>query len=127
MKIYMYAVSDDLDEIMVPVAGSIGQWLAQDDNKVEATLVNQPEAEVVGIHLQLKKTLHLKEPLNTLNRIAKQHKCDFVLGLLPDTNEGLDVNEVPEAEEDREDICFFGYEEGKPDMFEVACYIGLEK
>jgi hypothetical protein len=123
MKIYIYAVSDDLDEIMVPVAGSIGQWLAQDDNKVEAILVNKPEAEVVGIHLQLKKTLHLKEPLNSLNRIAKQHKCDFVLGLLPESNEGT----VPEAEEDREDICFFGHEEGKPDMFEVACYIGLEK
>lgn len=123
MKIYIYAVSDELDEIMVPVAGSIGQWLAQDDNKVEATLVNKPEAEVVGIHLQLKKTLHLKEPLNTLNRIAKQHKCDFVLGLLPEVSEAG----TPEAEEDREDICFFGYEEGKPDMFEVACYIGLEK
>ncbi len=123
MKIYIYAVSDDLDEILVPVAGSIGQWLAQDDNKVEATLVNKPEAEVVGIHLQLKKTLHLKEPLNSLNRIAKQHKCDFVLGLLPESNEEAE----PEAEEDREDICFFGYEEGKPDMFEVACYIGLEK
>ena len=114
MKLYIYAESDELEKIRPKLYEAINQWLEDDTNKVEATAVNEDEEGSIGIHLQVKKPVHLKEPLNFLQRQAKSLKCDFVLGCWS------------EDDQDREDICFFGHEEGKPDMFEIACYIGLE-
>lgn len=117
MKLYIYAESDELEKIRPTLHEAINQWLNDESTKVEATAINDDNGETpgpVGIHLQVKKPVHLKEPLNFLQRQAKSLKCDFVLGCWSDDDQ------------DREDICFFGHEEGKPDMFEIACYIGLE-
>ena len=44
--------------------------------------------------------------------MAKAYKCDFVVGYV--------------EQSEREDVCFFGHEEGRADAFEVACYLGLD-
>ena len=67
---------------------------------------------MTGICLRVKKPVHLKDPLNGLYALAKQFNCDFALSM-----------QVEEGE--LEDICFFGCQEGRPDTFEIACYIGL--
>lgn len=70
------------------------------------------EGERLGITANLKRAKHLNEPLKALYAIAKEHKCDFVTGVIDgDTYE---------------DVCYFGCEEGKPDPFEISSYLGFE-
>jgi len=68
----------------------------------------------LGICWEIKKSKQLKVPLNFLYDLAKQHKQEFVICQGDDSSSEL------------EEVCYFGHEEGKPDIFEVACYLGLE-
>ena len=103
-------------EIAQPIAEAMSQ--AIEAKTLKAQLIDQREDEdledwKLGIRLNIKKKQWLKEPLHFLHNLAKEHKTDFVLGIIDaDTRE-------------EEDICYFGHEEGKPDLFEIACYIGL--
>lgn len=72
-----------------------------------------PEAVDFGLTLSIKNKKHLQEPLNFLNKIAQSNKCEFVVGYFNETTNK------------KEDVCFFGFEEGKPDLFEIANYLGL--
>ena len=60
----------------------------------------------------MKKNQHLKDPLSFLHGVAKDHKVDFVVGFFEENG-------------DSEDVCYFGHEEGKPDIVEIANYLGL--
>ena len=71
---------------------------------------SNPSIEV-GIELTISKAQKLKEPLNQLYDFAKKYKCDFSVGIIEDDK--------------RSDVCFFGFEEGRPDMFEIANYLEL--
>ncbi len=64
-----------------------------------------------GLQLALSEKNQLKEPLNQLHRFAQKAKCDFVIGLVASDGSPL------------EEICFFGHNEGKPDVFEIYCYL----
>lgn len=66
----------------------------------------------LGIQIEVKKKQYLKEPLNFLYDLAKNEKCEFVIGFF-------------EEDGAREDVCYFGYEEGRPDLYEIANYVGL--
>lgn len=61
----------------------------------------------------MKSKFKLKEPLNFLYKIAKTHKCEFIIAML-DSESG-----------DLEEVCYFGFEEGRPDLFEIANYLSL--
>ena len=70
-----------------------------------------PQAIKVGLDFHVKKTKQLEVPLNFFNDLAKEHKQDFVLGT-------INNNEA-------EDVCYFGFEEGKGDSFMISQYLGL--
>jgi hypothetical protein len=122
MKIYLYIDGSDLDDVAEPVAAALTQWIGEANDKI--TLVNhradettvkpyQQPAWDLGINLTIKSKVELKEPLAFLYGIAKQYKQDFVVGIFdPQTDQ-------------REDVCYFGNEEGRPDLYEIANYLDL--
>lgn len=119
MNLYIYIDGSDLEEIADAISSSISDWLSQ--SKAHAELINQVGVQDIdlpdqrlGINLKISKGRELKEPLNLLYGLAKEHKRDFVLGIV---NIETDL---------REDICYFGNEEGKPDFYEISSYLGVK-
>lgn len=128
MKIYLYIDNEDLDEIAEPIEQAITEWLASGEvNAKWVRLVNlapdseeEPEQQRVndwdlGLVMETNKKIYLKEPLNFLNGLAKEHEQEFVVGHFDD--------ETGEPE----NVCYFGFEEGRPDLHEIGSYLGLEK
>jgi len=113
MKIYMLAEHDELDEIAEPMSEAIRDWLAKSDSRAE--LIHPDEDNLqVGVFIETGKKVALKDPVNFLYTLAKEYKAEFVVGLI--------------AENDRrENVCFFGFEEGRPDINEIAQYLGLKR
>lgn len=120
MKLYFYIDGSDLEDIAEPVATALAEWIGETNDKI--TLVNHRAEENaakpyalpdwdLGIHLTVKSKTELKDPLAFLYGIAKQYKRDFVIGMIdPKTGE-------------HEDVCYFGNEEGRPDLYEIANYL----
>lgn len=117
MDLYMLAEHDDLSDFSDALYSDIQKWCAAKPSMravyrrkggTEAPLSTR-EIEV-GIEFSANKTQKLKDPLNFLNGLTNTYKCDFVVGV---------IDEVPR------DVCYFGYEEGRPDMYEFANYLGL--
>lgn len=116
MIVYFYVDEPDFDELAEPMETAVAEWFEINDSK--ATFVNQIDDEEalnpkLGLEVSIKKKAELKAPLAFLNDIAQKQKCDFVVGIL-DVVTGKELN-----------VCYFGYEEGKPDAFEIANYLGL--
>ena len=123
MDLYIYFCDSDLEEIADPVESALSEWVASGNEKVIA--VNQRDIETVelgeedlpdwdlGINISIKKTYQLKEPLNFMYSLAKKYKRDCVIGFV-DADTGI-----------AEDVCYFGNEEGRPDMHEIGSYLGL--
>ena len=106
---------DDLDKMLNPVSESVSNWIG--DNKKNVQLLAQrtelDDSLKLGMSLQVKSKFKLKDPLNFLYTLAKDLKCEFAIAIVnPDTG-------------DSEDVCYFGFEEGRPDLFEIANYLDL--
>lgn len=105
----------DLDKMVSPISESVSNWIGE--NKKNIQLLNQ-QSEThddlkLGMSLQIKSKFKLKDPLNFLYSLAKEHKCEFAIAIIcPKTG-------------DSEDVCYFGFEEGRPDLFEIANYLDL--
>ena len=65
----------------------------------------------LGVELTVSKSAQLKAILDFFNQLAKQFKQDFVLGIIDG--------------ESREDICYFGFEEGQADRLMISQYLGI--
>lgn len=122
MKIYLYLDSDDVDEISVVaelLVTDVNVWLKESQSI--AVLVNaQDEPGTrsdwdLGLTIDTNKKAVLAKPLSFLYGLAKTYKQEFVVGIHDEGNASY------------ENICYFGHEEGKPDVAEVACYLGLSK
>jgi hypothetical protein len=119
LNVYFFAEHDEIEDIADAIYKELGVW-AEPKTTVTTVLRNdetdeQPKTKretEVGYEISISKTQKLKDPLNFLNTVAKSHKCDFVVGMLEDDK--------------YQDVCYFGNEEGRPDMFEIAHYLGLE-
>ncbi|PVZ70531.1 hypothetical protein [Pelagibaculum spongiae] len=118
MKLYIYIDQFDQDELEQDIINSLSSWVGS--SKGSYQLVNlrpedHPELDCwkLGITLEIKKKIELKSPLNLLYSLAKKHKLDFVIGII-DNKSG-----------DEEDICYFGHEEGRPDLYEIGSYLGM--
>ena len=112
-NIFIQVESDNLQDVGASIASAISAWEAEKDTG--AHLLDERDGEryaALGINIQVRKTAGLKEPLRFLYALAKEHKCDFVLGVYDG--------------ERKDEICYFGHEEGKPDVFEIANYVGLQ-
>ena len=113
MEIYMLAEHDELDEIAESLAEQISGWLAgQGDNL--ALISPSEESLEVGIVIETSKKIALKDPVNFLYQLAKDNKAEFVVG-------------VQAEDGSRENVCFFGFEEGRPDINEIGQYLGLKR
>lgn len=115
MKIYMLAEHDELASIAEPISIAIASWLEENPNN-NLSLVAPPgdDDHQVGLNLEISKKMTLKEPVNLLYSLAKQYKAEFVVGMESEGGE-------------RENVCFFGFEEGRPDINEIAQYLGLKR
>ncbi len=113
MKIYMLAEHDDLDEVGETMAEAISTWAATITRPVKVISPTEDDLQV-GIIMDVGKKIALKEPVNYLYTLAKEHKAEFVIGIISDDGS-------------QEKVCFFGFEEGKPDINEIAQYLGLKR
>jgi hypothetical protein len=128
MELQIYIDHTDLElerlkEISPLILKSISDWISQ--QKLTIRLLSNPTAghdkeqkndiaaEKLGIHIQVKSKFKLKDPLNFLYTIAKTYKCEFIIAMV-DSDSG-----------DLEEVCYFGNEEGRPDLFEIANYLSL--
>ncbi len=113
MKIYMLAEQNELDEIAAALVEQIESWLQANPGPCQLVSPGD-EAFEVGLILETSKKIALKEPVNFLYTLAKEYKAEFVVGM---------INE----DGSREDVCFFGFEEGRPDINEIGQYLGLKR
>lgn len=143
MDLFIYLDDSDLEpadfnKVAGPIAEAIAEYVANKPGSAELVDLRSSDSEdndpenndpennelessdesldglpTIGMHLSVKRPAGLKAPLNLLYGLAKQYKQEFVLGIRD--------NKTGETE----NICFFGFQEGKPDAYEVACYIGL--
>lgn len=114
MKISMYVESVNLDDVAKPISSAIVDWIKATGSA--ASFVDKQDQEgsrQLGIELNIRKKGELKDPLKKLYEIANKNKSEFAVGIV-DQKTGLS-----------EEVCFFGREEGKPDAFEIANYLGL--
>ncbi len=125
MKLYIQI--DDQDELetaaVKAIRAEIATWLEATESMatpIGATEMaadgDEGEGEMqspLGIHLQVKRRAHLKAPFSFLYPLAKKHKSEFVVGI------------IDEKSGDQEEVCYFGFEEGKPDVYEISNYLGL--
>lgn len=109
MRLSVYCESPEMDDFVEAAAEAIGEWLK---TAAETTELLRTEQRL-GLTLDVKKSNHLKSPLKFLYDLAKKHKQEFVVAM---QDEGSD---------EWEEVCFFGNEEGRPDAFEISCYLGL--
>jgi hypothetical protein len=124
MDLYIYIDGSDLEEMADGISSSINDWLIKSNTKADMVNHvhgrNETQRDVdlpdwdLGINIKISKGRDLKGPLNFLYGLAKEYKREFVLGI------------VHKEGEIKEDICFFGYEEGKPDFYEISSYLGIK-
>lgn len=111
LNVYMTLVNDADHDPAEAVGQALVDWIGEGRKGI--TLVEKAEAQEPGLRITSRSKHDLKDPLNALYCIAKDNKCHFVVGFIcPDSGEA-------------EDVCYFGHEEGKPDLYEVASYLGL--
>ncbi|MFT5718259.1 MAG: hypothetical protein ACI9T7_002466 [Oleiphilaceae bacterium] len=105
----------DLNKMHAPVSESISDWVGGTKKNMQllSQLSETGDTLKLGMSLEIKSKFKLKDPLNFLYTLAKEHKCEFAIAIIS-TNTG-----------DSEDICYFGFEEGRPDLFEIANYLDL--
>lgn len=113
MKIYMLVEHDDLDEVAESLVQKITEWQQQQGENIQL-ITPTDDAFEMGIIVETGKKIALKESVNFLYQLAKEHKAEFVVGIQDESGS-------------RENVCFFGYEEGRPDINEIGQYLGLKR
>lgn len=124
MKIYIYADSDDLKAIAEPLLKEIGGWVKK-SGEASQLINDQHEPDVgadqsgkafwnLGMHLFAKRKSDLRKVLDFLYGVSKTYRCNFVIGI------------VSSEKRSAQDICYFGHEEGKPDVHEIANYMNFK-
>ena len=118
MKIYLLV--DGVDHALYADAfcQEIAQWIKAGQGNV--TLVNSAETGErchsewdLGITFSTSKRAKLKGPFDFVYQIGSDLELDFLV--------------AKEEDGELEEICYFGYEEGAPQLDEIAVYLGLSR
>jgi hypothetical protein len=117
MKIFIHIDCPDPEDIAEPVATAIAAWVK--DCGCTAQPVNEQDEEsggrTLGLTIDTGKKAVLKKALDFLYGIARQYQLDFVVGFI-DADTGT-----------AHKVCYFGHEEGRPDVSEIGSYLGLRR
>ncbi|WP_439135235.1 hypothetical protein [Pseudomaricurvus sp.] len=123
MKVYLLVACDRLEENEetklkkhLPDLQAALQKYADDNATNNVTLINQCDSDScedweLGVIQAVKKSIHLKFPVNLFNDLAKDFGIDCEIGSIEDDS--------------REPVSYFGKHEGKGDSFLIAQYLGL--
>jgi len=99
------------------LVAALTDWLVNSDSEI--SLINERPEDVdewqVGLQFDCQRKAALKAPLEFLFQWAKKAEREFVIGF------------YDKQSSSREDVCYFGHEEGRPDINEIAMYLGLKK
>ncbi len=125
MKIYLHLEADELDEnedraeILIT---AISEWLKEGKSAAQLVNANVEEGAErgrtdwdIGLIIETRKKTILAKPLNFLYELAQKEQQEFVVGIYDETHSSY------------ENVCYFGYEEGRPDLHEVASYLGISR
>lgn len=124
MDLTFYIECDDFDDIKTLALERLDAWMQDNPRKIK--LLVAPDdldhgdleqidfIEQLGLQLTITRKSQLKVPLKFLYQMATELKCEFAFGYLPS---GASQSET---------ICYFGYEEGKPDLIELGTYANLK-
>ena len=113
MQIYINFEGDDFDQVAAAAATDVTDWATEFPAINVEVEKDEGEVLALSVRMDVNKRDKLRDPLAYLYQVAKQYKLECVVGLFE--------NDQPE------DICYFGYEEGQPDAFEVGSYLGLKR
>ncbi len=126
MDIFLFMSDDELHDDpearAEEMAQAMRQWLESADIKRDKfEVINREggehavEERELGLLVSTGQKQDLRAPLAFLHELARQKECEFVVGKYdPDTGK-------PEK------VAYFGHEEGRPDAFEIALYLGLKR
>lgn len=108
-----YLDEPDLEKAKTALNQAITTWLVNAPFPISSLEEAENPLSKSGITFTLKSKQKLKEPLNLMYQQAKTLKCEMV------------VAEINASTNLMEEVCYFGYEEGKPDLYEIANYLSL--
>lgn len=116
MKLFIYVDTPDIEEVAEALLTAVTAWVADCNCTAEPVdrLDDVSGERLVGLRLDTSKKAVLKTALDSLHALAAIHKIDFVIGYLDDAG-------APHK------VCYFGHEEGRPDIAEVGSYLGLRR
>lgn len=113
MKIFITVDAPDFDDVMAPMQAAMSSWVAQ--SSYNAQVLCDEDDDTLGLTIETGKKATLKSALDFLYDLAKAHELDFAVGFI-------------EAETGTaHKVCYFGYEEGRPDIAEIGSYLGLKR
>jgi hypothetical protein len=117
MKIFIHIDGTDLEDIAEPVAAAIDAWVKDCNCSAAAVdeLDGQTGARILGLIIDTGKKAMLKPALDFLYGIAREYQQEFVVGFI-DADNGT-----------AHKLCYFGHEEGRPDVNEIGSYLGLRR
>jgi hypothetical protein len=124
MDLTFYIDSDDFDDVKQAALIQLVEWLKDNPRKINLLvepsgldLEQEDEIECIeklGLQLTISRKSQLKQPLQFLYELALSLPCEFAFGAInPKNNKS-------------ETICYFGSEEGKPDLVELGTYANLK-
>jgi len=117
MNLYILIDDDEPETVADQLMAKIDTWLQETDLDIQSVDVRPDNSSEwqQGMQLKCKRKAELKQPLEFLFKLAKKMEREFVIGFY-DNESG-----------NREVVCYFGYEEGRPDLDEVGLYLGLKR
>lgn len=114
--LFEYDYVDEFFNDGLKIKTILEEWIAEQDKEYILICEHQPsdedaalEAEqnwLLGVEYSAKRAQQLKTSLNFFNKQCQTFELNCSVS-----------NDAP--------VSYFGFEEGKPDMFEVANYLGL--
>jgi hypothetical protein len=124
MDLTFYIDSDDFDDIKQAALVQLLEWFEDNTRKIQLLvepsgldLAQEDEIECIeklGLQLTISRKSQLKQPLQFLYDLALSLPCEIAFGAI---NPKKQISET---------ICYFGAEEGKPDLVELGTYANLK-
>lgn len=106
MELYFKIASPLTNQQKTAISAQLNSWIEESQGRIKLS-ADDPNY----LLMSASRSQHLKVPVNHLYQLARQHKIDFELGI---------------AQQGQfEAVCYFGAEEGRPDIFEMSMYLGL--